>query len=44
LDYYPLVNSRAHRIGGMESSSGASQESKSWILNKNLRNTNAKFI
>jgi len=32
LDYYPLVNSRAHRMGGMESDSSANQ-GKRWILN-----------
>lgn len=29
LDYYPLVNSRAHRIGGMdETSTSSSKETK----------------
>jgi len=34
LDYYPLVNPRAHRVGGMDlQSTNRSQESKRWILN-----------
>jgi hypothetical protein len=34
LDYYPLVNARAHRVGGMDSSStSSSAETKQWILN-----------
>jgi hypothetical protein len=34
LDYFPLVNARAHRMGGMESSSNnSSNETKQWILN-----------
>jgi len=40
LDYYPLVNARALRMGGMSSS----PESKQWILNENLRATYKKFV
>jgi hypothetical protein len=35
FDYYPLVNSRAHRLGS---------ESKSNILNNNFRQTYSKFL
>ena len=45
LDYYPLVNARAHRMGGMDSSgSNSSNEAKQWILNENLRKTYKRFI
>ena len=45
LDYFPLVNARAHRVGGMESSSSnSSSETKQWILNQNLRETYMKFM
>eukprot|EP00347_Sterkiella_histriomuscorum_P021579 403333486 len=45
LDYYPLVIARAHRMGGMESSSNSgSNETKQWILNKNLRETYKNFV
>lgn len=35
LDYYPLVNARAHRVGGMDSgvAGNSSNETKQWILN-----------
>ncbi len=45
LDYYPLVNARAHRVGGMDqASSNSSNETKQWILNQNLRETYMKFM
>lgn len=45
LDYYPLVNARAHRLGGMDTSStSSSKETKQWILNKNLRDTYKNFV
>ncbi len=45
LDYFPLVNARAHRLGGMESeSTNQSKETKQWILNKNLRETYMRFV
>jgi hypothetical protein len=45
LDYFPLVNARAHRVGGMDSaSSNSSNETKQWILNKNLRETYMNFM
>ena len=45
LDYFPLVNARAHRVGGMDSSaSNSSNETKQWILNKNLRETYMRFM
>lgn len=45
LDYYPLVNARVHRVGGMDSSSTSrSTETKQWILNENFRATYKKFI
>jgi hypothetical protein len=45
LDYFPLVNARAHRVGGMESASGnSSSETKQWILNQNLRATYMQFM
>jgi hypothetical protein len=45
LDYFPLVNARAHRVGGMDSaSSNSSSETKQWILNKNLRETYMNFM
>ena len=45
LDYYPLVNARAHRVGGMEqASTSSSTEAKRWILNDQLRDTYKKFI
>jgi len=45
LDYYPLVNARAHRVGGMDqASSNSSSETKQWILNKNLRETYMRFM
>lgn len=44
LDYFPLVNARAHRVGGMDSASTSSNETKQWILNKNLRETYMKFM
>ena len=45
LDYFPLVNARAHRVGGMDSaSSNSSNETKQWILNQNLRETYMKFM
>ena len=45
LDYFPLVNARAHRVGGMDSAAtNSSNETKQWILNKNLRETYMKFM
>jgi hypothetical protein len=45
LDYFPLVNARAHRVGGMETAgTNSSNETKQWILNKNLRETYMKFM
>ena len=45
LDYYPLVNARAHRLGGMDSASNhGSKETKQWILNDNLRDTYKRFM
>lgn len=45
LDYFPLVNARAHRVGGMDSnSSNSSNETKQWILNQNLRETYMRFM
>ena len=45
LDYFPLVNARAHRVGGMDqASSNSSNETKQWILNQNLRETYMRFI
>lgn len=44
LDYFPLVNARAHRVGGMDSASSSSTETKQWILNQNLRETYMKFM
>ena len=45
LDYFPLVNARAHRVGGMDSAaSNSSNETKQWILNKNLRETYMRFM
>jgi hypothetical protein len=45
LDYFPLVNARAHRVGGMEASgNNSSKETKQWILNKNLRETYMRFM
>ena len=45
LDYFPLVNARAHRVGGMDQASGnSSNETKQWILNQNLRETYMRFI
>jgi hypothetical protein len=45
LDYFPLVNARAHRVGGMKTAStNSSSETKAWILNKNLRETYMRFV
>jgi hypothetical protein len=34
LDYFPLVNARTHRVGGMEDTATfSSKETKRWILN-----------
>jgi hypothetical protein len=45
LDYFPLVNARAHRVGGMDSASNnSSSETKQWILNKQLRETYMRFM
>lgn len=45
LDYYPLVNARVHRVGGMDSgSTRSSNETKQWILNENFRKTYKNFI
>lgn len=45
LDYYPLVNARAHRLGGMDASSNnSSSETKKWILNEQMNQTYKAFI
>mmetsp|Transcript_9905 Transcript_9905/g.9749 ORF Transcript_9905/g.9749 Transcript_9905/m.9749 type:complete len:210 (+) Transcript_9905:421-1050(+) len=44
LDYYPLVNSRAHRVGGMDILSQSSKETQQWILNVQQRETYKKFL
>ena len=45
LDYFPLVNARAPRVGGMDSAaSNSSNETKQWILTKNLRETYMRFM
>ena len=45
LDYFPLVNARAHRVGGMDSANNSSSaETKQWILNQNFRETYMRFM
>jgi hypothetical protein len=44
LDYYPIVNARAHRVGGMDATSNSSHETRQWILNANLRETYMRFV
>jgi len=39
LDYFPLVNSRAHRMGGSDGSTN-----KKWILNNQFWETYQKFV
>jgi len=45
LDYYPFVNARAHRMGGMDAAStNNSSSTQKWILNDQLRETYSRFI